>query len=186
MIKQAALILASMALFAGLTQAQKAPQVLTVDMGQLYNDYWKAQEAQEKFNSSVENAQVEIETMISEGMAMAEEIQRLQERLNNPAISESGRQSLTQEIQEKANLIRQKEAEVNNYRQMTDRTLQQRRQSIINLHLSEIREVVVEVAKAKGSDLVLNTNGMAVVYFDESFDITKEVTAKLNANKPAN
>ncbi len=183
MIKKISLVTALM-FFAVFAYAQKTPLVLTVDMGQLYNDYWKAQEAQEKFNSSVENAQQEIQTMIDEGMAMAQDLQGMQEKLNNPALSEDAKKEIATEAQAKANLIRQKELDVNNYRQQTDRTLQQRRQSIVNLHLSEIKEVVVEVAKSKGADLVLNTNGLAVVYFDPSFDVTQDVLAKLNANKP--
>ena len=184
MIKKTALTLVAFLSLAAFAMAQKAPLVLTVDMGQLYNDYWKAQEAQSKFNTSVENAQKEIQTMINEGMAMATDLQGMQEKMNNPAITEDSKQQIAQEAQQKANLIRQKEADVNSFRQTTDRTLQQRRQSIINLHLSEIREVVVDVAKEKGADLVLNTNGLAVVYFDESFDVTKDVLAKLNASKP--
>lgn len=183
MIKKFTLV-AALTLFAAFAYAQKTPLVLTVDMGQLYNDYWKAQEAQQKFNSSVENAQQEIQTMIDEGMAMAQDLQGMQEKLSNPALSEDAKQKIATEAQEKANLIRQKEQDVNNYRQQTDRTLQQRRQSIVNLHLSEIREVVVEVAKEKGADLVLNTNGLAVVYFDPSFDVTQDVLVKLNASKP--
>lgn len=158
---------------------------MTVDMGMLYNEYWKAQEAQEKFQSSVENAQKEIQTMMQEGQSMAEELQSYQEKLSNPAISEGSKQEILTQAQETANLIRQKEAEVNNYRQATDRTLQQRRQSIVNLHLSEIREVVNEIAQEKGADIVLNTNGMAVVFHKDSLDISQEVLAKLNAAKPA-
>ncbi|WOO41187.1 OmpH family outer membrane protein [Rubellicoccus peritrichatus] len=184
MIKKTALTLVALLSLTAFGFAQKTPLVLTVDMGQLYNDYWKAQEAQAKFNASVENAQQEIQAMIEEGMSMATDLQGMQEKISNPALTDASKQEIATEAQSKANLIRQKEAEVNNFRQQTDRTLQQRRQSIINLHLSEIREVVVEVAKEKGADLVLNTNGLAVVYFDESFDVTKDVLTKLNANKP--
>lgn len=165
--------------------AQKTPMVLTVNMGELYQNYWKAQENDEKFQSSVDNAQQEIQAMIEEGMGLASELQELQGKINNPALTEDARERFTAEAQEKAKLIREKEAEVNTYRQKTDRTLQQRRQNIIELHVSEIREVVIQMAKDKGADLVLNTGGMTVVYYDESFDITQEVLAKLNADKPA-
>lgn len=183
MTKKFLLTILAAFLAVGALQAQKTPMVVTVNMGELYQNYWKAQEADEKFQSSVENAQQEIQAMIEEGMGMANELQDLQSKMNNPAVSEAAREKYNTEIQEKAKAIREKEAEVNRYRQQTESTLQKRRQAIVQLHISEIREEVIKVAKEKGADLVLNSAGMAVVYFDESFDITQEVLTKLNADK---
>lgn len=183
MTKKFLLTILAAFLAVGALQAQKTPMVVTVNMGELYQNYWKAQEADEKFQSSVENAQQEIQAMIEEGMGMANELQDLQSKMNNPAVSEAAREKYNTEIQDQAKAIREKEAEVNRYRQQTESTLQKRRQAIVQLHISEIREEVIKVAKEKGADLVLNSAGMAVVYFDESFDITQEVLAKLNADK---
>ena len=183
MTKKFLLTILAAFLAVGALQAQKTPMVVTVNMGELYQNYWKAQEADEKFQSSVENAQQEIQAMIEEGMGMANELQDLQSKMNNPAVSEAAREKYNTEIQDKAKAIREKEGEVNRYRQQTESTLQKRRQAIVQLHISEIREEVIKVAKEKGADLVLNSAGMAVVYFDESFDITQEVLAKLNADK---
>ncbi|MBC2596182.1 OmpH family outer membrane protein [Ruficoccus amylovorans] len=183
MTKKLLLTLVAAFMAVGALQAQKTPMVVTVNMGELYQNYWKAQEADQKFQSSVENAQQEIQAMIEEGMGLANEMQELQSKMNNPALTETAREKFTAEAQQKAQSIREKEAEVNRYRQQTEQTLQQRRQSIVQLHISEIREEVIKIAKEKGADLVLNSAGMAVVYFDESFDITQEVLAKLNADK---
>lgn len=165
-------------------QAQKTPKVLTVNMEELYQGYYKAQEANEKFQSSVKNAEDEVKAMIEQGREMMKELEDLRSKISNPGTADAAKSTLETELEEKTAIVRKKEAEVNQYRQTTQRTLQQRRQSIVNLHLSEIKEVVVEVAKEKGSDLVLNSNGLSVVYFDESYDITEEVSKKLNADKP--
>ncbi|MEO0794912.1 MAG: OmpH family outer membrane protein [Verrucomicrobiota bacterium] len=158
--------------------------ILTVDVAKLYENYWKAAEAEEKFKSSIENAQQEIQTMIQEGMSMTEKLQALQAEANQPAISEERKAEIGQQLQKDILAIQQKEAEVNQFRQQTDRQLQQRRQAITELHISEIREVVTEVAQSKSADMVLNTQGLAVVYSKDSMDITDEVIVKLNANKP--
>ncbi len=170
----------ALAFFSFALALQASGKILTVDMGELYNNYKKAQEAQERFNSSVESAQNEIQAMIEDGQKLVQQFQEIQEKMNNPALTDQARQDFGRQAQEKARVIQQKEMDVNQYRQQTDQTLQQRRQSIINLHLSEIREVVVEVAKTKGAELILNTNGLAVVYFDPALDITQDVLAKLN------
>lgn len=164
--------------------AQNSPVILTVNVGKLYDGYWKAKEAEAKFQSSIENAQQEIQTMISEGMQMTEKLQALQAEAGSPAISADRKQEITKEAQGQIAEIQKKEQAVNKFRQETDSRLQQRRQAIVELHINEIKDVVTEVAKAKGADLVLNTQGLAVVYGSDSMDITDEVLTKLNADKP--
>ena len=167
--------------------AQKSPKILTVDMQEVYTKYYKAIEANEKFKSSVDNANEEAKVKNEEGQEMVTKLQELQQKLANPATAETAKAGIEGQIEELTKQIRGKQEELNTFRQKTDRTLQQRRQSIIQLHLTEIKEVVIEVAKDKGSDMVLNSNDTgvgAIVYFDESYDITDEVIAKLNADKP--
>lgn len=168
----------------GVAYAQSTPVILTVNVAKLYEGYWKAKEAEAKFQSSIENAQTEIQTMISEGMAMTEKLQALQAEASSPAISDERRQEIAKQAQAQVQEIQKKEQDVNQFRQKTDARLQQRRQAIVELHLNEIQEIVTDVAKAKGATLVLNTQGLAVVYSAESLDITDEVMTKLNATKP--
>lgn len=179
------LLLTFLALAAfSVASAQNAPVILTVNVARLYDGYWKAAEAEAKFQSSIENAQQEIQTMIEEGMAMTEKLQELQAEAGSPALSETRKQEITGELQAQIQQIQQKEAEVNQFRQKTDRQLQQRRQAITELHLNEIQEIVSEIAETKNADLVLNTQGLAVVFAKETMDITDEVLEKLNADKP--
>ncbi|MGE9295344.1 MAG: OmpH family outer membrane protein [Puniceicoccales bacterium] len=164
--------------------AQSSTKILTVNVAKLYDSYWKAQEAEAKFQSSIENAQQEIQTMIQEGVQMTEKLQTLQQESASPAISAERKTEIQQQLQSDIRAIQQKEQEVNQFRQQTDRQLQQRRQAITELRLSEIQEVVTEVAQSQGADLVLNTQGLAVVFSSETLDITDQVLTKLNADKP--
>jgi len=164
--------------------AQNSPVILTVNAGDLLEGYWKAKEAFAKFESSKVNAQNEIQTMMNEGMQLSQKLQDLQAEAGSPAISEDRKREIAKEAQSQIGSIQQIEQKINKFRQETDRTLSQRYQSIVELHVSEIKEVVAEVAKSKGADLVLNSQGLAVVYGNESMDITDEVLAKLNADKP--
>lgn len=165
-------------------QAQKSPTVMTVNMEELYENYSKAQDASEKFKSSVQSAEDEVRTMIEEGRELFKELQELEEKINNPGTAEEAKEGLIAELEEKQNVVRKKEAEVNQYREKTQRTLQQRRQSIVKLHLDEIKKVVSQVAQENGADMVLNSNpnSAAVIYFDDSFDMTEEVLTKLNVD----
>lgn len=161
------------------------PKILTVNMGQLYEGYWKAQDAQEKFNSSVQTAQEEIQQMARDGEALVNQINKLQEEANSPAISEDRKKVVIGEIQQIAQKIQQKQQEIQNFRAQQDQTLAQRRQTIINYNLQSIRETVATVAEDEKADFVFNTDGLAVIYSKDASDITQKVLVKLNADKPA-
>lgn len=162
-----------------------SPKILTVNMGQLYEGYWKAQDAQEKFNSSVQTAQEEIQQMARDGEALVNQINKLQEEFNSPAISAERKATVQQEIQQVAQLIQNKQQEIQRFRAEQDQTLAQRRQTIINYNLQNIRETVASVAEAENADFIFNTDGLAVIYSKDSADITEKVLTKLNADKPA-
>ncbi len=184
MKKLIVMVLASFAL-ALTVHAQKTPKVLVVDMVQLYNGYYKAQEAQAKLASSADSAQQEFRSMVESGMALAKEQQEAQARSTNPALTPEAQAKARDDANAKAEELRKKEIEINTFRQNTDQTLQQRRNAIVQLHINEIRDVVTDYAKKKGADLVLNSaNGNLAVYVEESMDVTKDVLGLLNANAP--
>ena len=157
--------------------------ILTVNMGELYNKYHRAQEAQTKFNSEVEKAQDEIRQMIDEGRQLASSLQEAIAKANNPALTDSAKQSASKEAEDLQMQIRRKEIEVNNFKQQTDQILAARRQSAMNLSLDEIKQAIEQVAKKYNADLVLNSDGISLVYSDPSKDVTQPVLQVLNANK---
>lgn len=176
-------ILVFLAFVATCASLQAELKILTVDMAELYNSYYRAQEARDKFNSSVENAQDEITQMIDEGRKLAEQYQDLVAKAKNPALTEEARAKSAEEAEAVKTKIIAKEAEVNNFKQQADEQLASRRQSTINLHVDEIREVVKKMAQERGADFVFNVKG-SVVYAKDGVDITADVLKVLNADKP--
>ncbi|GAB4269413.1 MAG: hypothetical protein Tsb0018_01420 [Opitutales bacterium] len=168
----------------GLHAADKPQLILTADMNELFNNYYKAQDAQDKFQGAVEKAQAEVQDMIQSGMALVQQLQDLQAKATAEHVSEEKREAYGKEVEEMREKIRQKEVEVNEFRQQTDRTLAQRRQSLINTYISEIQDVVTKIAKDRGADYVINQAGPALIYFKPNLDITKEALKELNKDKP--
>lgn len=164
--------------------ALAAPKILTVNMGQVYEGYWKAQDAQQKFNSTVQTAQEEIQQMARDGETLVNKFNELQQEMNSPAVSEDRKKQVQDQLVGIGQQIQQKQQEIQRFRVEQDQTLAQRRQTIINYNLQQIRETVAEVAAADKADLVLNTDGLAVIYSNDASDITKKVLDKLNADKP--
>ncbi len=178
-------IIALIALISASVSLNAQNRILTVDMGEVFNNYYLAQEAQTQFNASVEQAQGEIRQMIDQGRKLAEKFQEIVAKANNPALTEDARAKHGKEAEDLQMQIRRKETEVNNFKQQADQQLAARRQSSLNVHLDRIKQVVSEIAAKKSADLVLNSNGLGVVFSKKESDITKEVLDVLNVGKPA-
>lgn len=154
--------------------------ILTVDMSKVYGAYGKAEKSKEQFQKAVEKAQQEMRVMLDEGIKMAKELQEIQEKMDNPALSEAARTKFRQQAEEKAESVRKKEAEVNQFRQETDRQLMQRREEFVTQHVQEIRSVIEKIAEKRGSCVVLNTSGIEVLYSAKNIDISNDVISDIN------
>ena len=165
--------------------AQKAPNMVTVDVNKALAGFQRLQEAQVKFDASIATAREELEAESEKLKVAVEEINELQESAQNPALTEEKIDELQTELQEKVTSYRQLEASFGQMRQRTERTLADRRNNILSFHLDEVRDVIKQVCKARGADLALNTEGNVVIYADSVFDITDEVIKELNAPVPA-
>ena len=159
----------------------KPVKALTVNITDMYEKYGKAIEAQDKFDEAAQNAQNEINEMIQAGMALGEAYKDLMAKSNNPVLTEEAKKKFQDEAAGKAREIEQKQMEISQYQQQASQTLAQRRQSVMNLHMNDMKEVCAKIAKEKGADMVINS--MALMYSTEDMDITEEATKQLNATK---
>jgi Skp family chaperone for outer membrane proteins len=166
-------------------QAADKPDVLVLNVGELYNTYYRAQEAQEKLQAVIDAAQAELDTMIGEGRTLAQGLEELQAKLNNPSLSEDARKKLMEQAQPKLKELQEKENAINQFRQEKQNQFNERRQAMLNLYLGEIGDAAAKLAKQKGARYVVNAN--ALVYFDGAADITEELGKTMNAGreKPA-
>lgn len=158
-------------------------QFLTMDLSEVYSKYTKAVEAQEKFDQAEENARKEITEMYQDGIKLGDAYKELVAKANNPALSEEAKKKFNLEAEGKVKEIEEKQMQISQYQQQANQTLMQRKQSVTNLHLSDMKEVCAKIAKEKGANLVLNTTGIGVMYHDGSTDITSEVIETLNSTK---
>lgn len=165
--------------------AQKAPNLVTVDVNKALAGYNRLQEAQVKFESSVETAREELTTESDKLRVAAEELQGIQEKSQNPALTEEKIQEIQTEFQQKLEAYRQLEADLQQMQQRTERTLADRRRNILALHLDEIKDAIKTVCKERKADLALNIDGNVVLYADAVFDITNDVLQVLNTTVPA-
>jgi len=105
------------------------------------------------------------------------------EQAKNPAISPEAQKKAEADAQKKGEEIRAKQNDAQNFVNNTRRSLSEKSQNFQNLLIEEISKVASDIAKKKGATLLLNKP--AAVYFDASYDISDEVLAEVNKNKPA-
>lgn len=182
-------------LFAVTVQAQPALKVCVVDMAKLYDGHPKTEEQNAKLKTDQQKAEEELQKINAEGNALVEQFKKLEEQVNNPTLSADAKTKLQQDLQAKGQDIQRKQAEVNQFRGNTQRSLQQRINSFKQLLLDEISKQAVEVAKKKGATLLIDKSGPtliglpSLIYFDAAYDITddvaKEIGSKPSAAKPA-
>jgi Skp family chaperone for outer membrane proteins len=161
--------------------AQKAPSLVTVDVNKALAGYQRLQEAQVKFEASVTTAREELEAEANKLRGAADEINELQQQAQNPALTESKIKELETQMQGKFEAYRVLENDFNTMRQRTERTLADRRNNILGLHLEEVKDAIKKVCRDRGATLALNVDGNVVLYSDASFDITNDVLQALNA-----
>lgn len=172
-------------------QAQPAPKVFVVDMAKLYDGHFKTEEQNAKLKADQQKAEEELQKLNAEGNALVEQFKKLEEQVNNPTLSADAKTKTQQELQAKGQEIQRKQAEVNQFRGNTQRSLQQRINNFKQFMLEEISKVAVDIAKKKGATLLLDKSGPTLIgvpsllYFDASYDLTEEVSKELNKDRPA-
>jgi outer membrane protein len=184
------LTLAALAASVVVAQAQ-APKVAIVDMAKLYDAHYKTEEQNAKLKADEQTAQAELDKLNTEGNALVAEFKELNEKANNPALTNEAKQTAAASAQQKAQQIQAKQQEVQSFTQNTQRSLQQRINTFRQILLEEISKTATEVAKKKGNTLLLDKSGPSfigvpsVIYFDGSYDITPDVMTEINKDRPA-
>lgn len=170
--------------------AQPELKLIVVDMAKVFDNHYKKAEADIKFRDSEQSARDELEQMNKEGQAMVEELRALDERSKNAVLTEEARNKARAEAETKFQEVQRLQNRIQEYRQAATNQLQQRIKTHRDLLLDEISKVVVEIARRKGATLVVDKSGPSlfgisnIIYADAAYDITDEVLAAVNKDRP--
>jgi outer membrane protein len=188
---QSLLVVAALAGAAFTAQAQPTPKILVLDLEKVFNEHYKTKEQNTKLQGDQVKAQEQLDVITKEGNVLVEQFKELDEQAKNPTATAEAKAKSQAAAQKKYEEIRQKQNERDTFVQNTRTTLQQRFQTFKNLMIEEITKVAVDVAKRRGATLLIDKSGPSmigvspVLYFDPSMDITDEVLADINRDRPA-
>ena len=186
------LSLAFAASFATMAVAQEGKlNIATVDMQELFKQYYRTNEAQKQIN--VERARINKENneRLAKIRELEENLGKLRKQLEDPSLADSKKQSLFKEWQgqqqEGTALDRERREFLQRRNQALNEKMVQRMKGI----LEEIRKLVEEKAKVDNYDYVFDKSGLStsqvpfLLYTKDATDITAGLLKNLNKDAPA-
>ena len=190
-LKKLFILTISICALAATAGAQSELKIITVNLGKALGEYYKTQQAVEKLSADQNQAMAKIDEMQIAGSALVEQYKEMEEQSKNIALTESAREKAREDAQKKGEEIQAKQNELQQFSTNAQRMLDQQRQTHQTLMLDEIQKVVDALAYERGVTLVLDVSGASsigvpvVLYSSAAYDITDDVLAILNKDKPA-
>jgi outer membrane protein len=165
-------------------------KVGTVDMNRAFKEFNKTKDSEKKINEAKDAAKKEYDDRAENYKKALDEINKLNQQLDSPALSADKKTSMAKERDEKIANIKNMEREINDFRQTRERQLQEQAMRMRETLVKEISDVIMERVKSSGYDLVFDKSGQStnfisvVMYAKESMDFTTDVVTALN-KRPA-
>jgi len=177
------LALAAVSATALISQAQTAPKILVLDIGRAFQSHYKAAEMDEALKGEQQKAQQEFSAKEKELVDLSEKIKGLDEQTKNPALTKEAQAKIMADGEKMVQDFQGKQQELQAFANDARRKIGEKQQNVTNLLIEDITKKGQEIGKKKGADLVLPKN--TVVYSNPAWEITDEVIAEINKDKPA-
>ena len=165
--------------------------IATVDMQELFKQYYRINEAQKQINVERARIQKDNNERLARIRTLEENLGKLRKQLEDPAINDSKKQTLFKEWQmqqqEGIALDRERREFLQRRNQALNEKMVQRMKGI----LEEIRKLVEEQAKVDNYDYVFDKSGLStsqvpfLLYTKDATDITAGLLKDLNKDAPA-
>jgi outer membrane protein len=166
--------------------AQTSLKIGTVDMQRAFKEYNKTKDAEAKVNDAKTAAKKEFDDRADSYKKALDEINKLNQQFDSPAISAEAKTKMSKERDDKIASLKSLEREINDFRQTREQQLQAQAMRMRESIVEEITEVVLERVKSNGMDLVFDKSGQSsnyvpvVLYSRDSADFTADVITALN------
>jgi outer membrane protein len=165
--------------------------IATVDMQELFKQYYRTNEAQKQINVERARIQKDNNERLTRIRELEDTLGKLRKQLEDPALNDSKKQTLYKEWQasqqEGVALDRERREFLQRRNQALNEKMVQRMKGI----LEEIRKLVEEKAKLDNYDYVFDKSGLStsqvpfLLYTKDATDITAGLLKDLNKDAPA-
>src|SRR2546423_3085333 len=189
-MKKFLLLTAALALVLPAAGYAQGFKVGTVDMNRAFKEYNKTKDSEKKINEAKDAAKKEYDDRAENYKKALDEINKLNQQLDSPALSADKKTSMAKDRDDKIANIKNMEREINEFRQTRERQLQEQAMRMRENIVKEITDVIMERVKSSSYDLVFDKTGPSmngvnvVLYSKDSMDFTTDIITALN-KKPA-
>lgn len=182
-MKKTALSLLSVALVLAATPAIYAadgakPPFVVVDVNAVLAQSHEAQALTLEFKGAVDTDNVGLNTIVNDMNAAGTKINDLKAQYANATV-QADKDKIKNEFDSVAGLYTSKQQEATTFKTNAEQTLTNQRQAYLQAVIAEIRSTASDIAKKRGIGAVVTTD--VALYFDPSWDITKDVITEMNA-----
>ncbi|MEO8044427.1 MAG: OmpH family outer membrane protein [Spartobacteria bacterium] len=166
-------------------------KVGTIDMNRAFKEYNKTKDAETKINDAKNSAKKEYDDRADSYKKALDEINKLNQQLDAPALSADAKTQKAKERDEKIASIKNMEREINEFRQTREKQLQEQAVRMRDGIVKEITDVVMTKVKASNMDLVFDSSGVSlngvptILFSRPDMDFTTDVVTELNKKAPA-
>src|SRR2546421_4202942 len=189
-MKKFLLLTAALALVLPAAGYAQGFKVGTVAMNRECKEYNKTKDREKKRNYAKDAAKKEYDDRAENYKKALDEINKLTQQLDSPALSADKKTSMAKDRDDKIANIKNMEREINEFRQTRERQLQEQAMRMRENIVKEITDVIMERVKSTGYDLVFDQTGPSmngvnvVLYSKDTMDFTTDIITALN-KKPA-
>jgi len=161
-------------------------KIATVDMNRAFKEYNKTKDAETKINDAKNAAKKEYDDRADSYKKALDEINKLNQQLEAPALSADAKTQKAKERDEKIASIKSMEREINEFRQTREKQLQEQAVRMRDGIVKEITDVVMEKVKSDNMDLVFDKSGQSLngvptlIFSRDNMDFTSDLIATLN------
>jgi outer membrane protein len=190
-MKRLLIVVAAAALTLPVTSFAQGLKIGTVDMNRAFKEYNKTKDAEQKINQAKDAAKKEYDERAEAYKKALDEINKLNQQLEAPALSTEAKSTKAKERDEKISTIKNMEREINEFRQTRERQLQEQALRMREGIVKEITDIVMERVRANNLDLVFDKSGMSLngvpllMFSRDNMEFTNDIVTALNKNAPA-
>jgi len=165
-------------------------RIATVDLGKLFENYWKTKQAESALKDRVADLDKESKAMAEDLKKGNEEYQKLLTAANDQAVSAEEREKRKKSAETKLKEMKDLQDTIEQFGRQARTTLEEQRLRMRNNLVDEIKTVIGSKAKTAGYALVLDSvaetiqKTSVVLYNSGDNDITADVLQQLNLTAP--
>ena len=170
--------------------AQVNGRIVTIDLQQVFDKYYKTPQFRSKLEETRENFNKEHQARLDEYKKQVEDLNALKDEQDRPEYTPEVRDQKKKAMTDKLAEVTKSQRDIDDYRRSHQKLLEDQSLRMRQSILKDVTDVVNREAKDAGYLLVLDRSGNtlngipSVVYAQDSLDITAEIVKILNKNQP--